>query len=559
MYRPGSSLSKAKTNKQTVGGFTVKKVESKIPVLEDYIKNRDWVGAIVHLEYERRVTDVKDETSLWHAYCSFHNGDYKKAILIYDDMMKKSDYKKDLHLYKSCCLYALCSYDEAKREALKGPECELQNRILFHIAHKKNDEASLMEYNHKLSDSTQDQLCLAAIHFLRSHHDEAIDIYKKLLLENKEFSAINVYIALCYYKLDFYDVSLEILNTYLTQNPTSIIAANLKAVNQFQLFSGKTAEETFKPLLTAYGGSNLFEDNDLLRHNLAVFRNGENALQVFPPLVDAFPEARLNLVIYHLKNENFKEAFELVKDMEPSIPREYIIKAVVHAVLGQENELRDQLKIAQQLFQLVGSSSSECDTIPGRQCMASCFFLLRQFEEVLIYLKSIKNYYQSDDDFNWNYGIANAGNGDYKEAEEAFSLVQNERYRNDDCFIRWLTRTYIMNGKPRHAWDLYINMETSTETFQLLQIIANDCYKMGHFYYSAKAFDLIQRLDSERDYEDAFRGAVVGVFQMVVAEKESTEHLIEVLNMLRSAGNNPQVEYIFKIVRKWGAEHGVDI
>ena len=30
------------------------------------------------------------------------------------------------------------------------------------------------------------------------------------------------------------------------------------------------------------------------------------------------------------------------------------------------------------------------DTIPGRQCMASCFFLLKQFEDVLIYLNSIK-------------------------------------------------------------------------------------------------------------------------------------------------------------------------
>lgn len=30
------------------------------------------------------------------------------------------------------------------------------------------------------------------------------------------------------------------------------------------------------------------------------------------------------------------------------------------------------------------------DTIPGRQCMASCFFLLRQFEDVLIYLNSVK-------------------------------------------------------------------------------------------------------------------------------------------------------------------------
>ena len=30
------------------------------------------------------------------------------------------------------------------------------------------------------------------------------------------------------------------------------------------------------------------------------------------------------------------------------------------------------------------------DTIPGRQCMAACFYLLKQFEDVLIYLNSIK-------------------------------------------------------------------------------------------------------------------------------------------------------------------------
>jgi intraflagellar transport protein 56 len=61
------------------------------------------------------------------------------------------------------------------------------------------------------------------------------------------------------------------------------------------------------------------------------------------------------------------------------------------------------VKIAQQYFQLVGSSASECDTIPGRQCMASCFFLLRQFEDVLIYLSSIKSYFFNDDSFNFNF------------------------------------------------------------------------------------------------------------------------------------------------------------
>ena len=94
-------------------------------------------------------------------------------------------------------------------------------------------------------------------------------------------------------------------------------------------------------------------------------------------MLDVFPEARLNLVIYHLKNEEIQEAFNLVKDLEPSVPREYIIKGVVHAIFGQNTESREHLKVAQNLFQLVGSSAQECDTIPGRQCMASCFFLLK--------------------------------------------------------------------------------------------------------------------------------------------------------------------------------------
>ena len=43
--------------------------------------------------------------------------------------------------------------------------------------------------------------------------------------------------------------------------------------------------------------------------------------------------------------------------------------------------------------------------------MASCFFLLKQFDDVLIYLRSIKSYFQTEDDFNWNYGLALAQAG----------------------------------------------------------------------------------------------------------------------------------------------------
>jgi len=41
---------------------------------------------------------------------------------------------------------------------------------------------------------------------------------------------------------------------------------------------------------------------------------------------------------------------------------------------------------------------------------------------------------------------------------------------------------------------------------------------MGHFYYAAKAFDIMERLDSEREYEDALRGAVVGMRKTKIFE-----------------------------------------
>jgi intraflagellar transport protein 56 len=94
----------------------------------------------------------------------------------------------------------------------------------------------------------------------------------------------------------------------------------------------------------------VFQDNDLLRHNLVVFRNGENALQTLPPLIDVIPEARLNLVIYYLKNDEVNEAYKLIKDMDCVLPKEYILKAVVHAVIGQNTDSKDHMRIAQNFF-----------------------------------------------------------------------------------------------------------------------------------------------------------------------------------------------------------------
>lgn len=76
-------------------------------------------------------------------------------------------------------------YEESKEVLQKAPPSGLKTRLNFHLSHKSGDESTLMEYHEQLQDVLEDQLSLAAIHYLRAHYQEAIDIYKRLLLQNK--------------------------------------------------------------------------------------------------------------------------------------------------------------------------------------------------------------------------------------------------------------------------------------------------------------------------------------------------------------------------------------
>jgi intraflagellar transport protein 56 len=153
--------------------------------------------------------------------------------------------------------------------------------------------------------------------------------------------------------------------------------------------------------------------------------------------------------------------------------------------------------------------------------------------------------------------------------------VRNEKYKADYLYISWLARCYVMNGNPRSAWELYLKMTSSNESFSLLQLIANDSYRvsnillfqckymsvllqMGHFLYAAKAFDVLERLDPDPEYWEGKRGACVGVFQQVIAGKASREDLQDALTMVRNT-SNPQVEYIVRIIKKWCKEMNMKI
>jgi hypothetical protein len=51
---------------------------------------------------------------------------------------------------------------------------------------------SVLEFHRQLRDVAEDQLSLAAVHYLRAHYQEAIDIYKRLVLQNKDLMALHV-------------------------------------------------------------------------------------------------------------------------------------------------------------------------------------------------------------------------------------------------------------------------------------------------------------------------------------------------------------------------------
>lgn len=176
----------------------------------------------------------------------------------------------------------------------------------------------------------------------------------------REFLALNIYISLCYYKLDYFDISQEVLDTYLTRHADSIIAINLKACNRFRLFDGRAAEGLIRNIVmdrttsaattggdraaAGHLGRSDAEDDaaggtfgrELLRHNLVVFRGGEGALQVFPALLDIVPEARLNLAIYYMRGGDVQRAEELIRNVQPSVSYEYVLKGAVHAALAQQ-------------------------------------------------------------------------------------------------------------------------------------------------------------------------------------------------------------------------------
>ena len=205
------------------------------------------LGAMAVLEFNRHGGKGGDEADMWLGYCAFHMGDYKRAMLEYEALTHAKSPPKAVWINLAVCYFYLGMYTESEKMAEKADKARLKTRLMFHLSHKFSDEKKLMKYHGELEDIIEDQLSLASIHYLRSHYQEAIDIYKRILLDNREYLALNVYVALCYYKLDYYDVSQEVLAVYLQHYPDSAIAINLKACNHFRYNTGMHQHLLLRP------------------------------------------------------------------------------------------------------------------------------------------------------------------------------------------------------------------------------------------------------------------------------------------------------------------------
>uniref|UniRef100_H3GKM8 Intraflagellar transport protein 56 n=1 Tax=Phytophthora ramorum TaxID=164328 RepID=H3GKM8_PHYRM len=593
----------------------------KVFELDTYLDRRDFAGALTLLRLVRRPGNDGQElgpkktagtlegdelyswrlNTWWVAYCHYHSGDFGEALSHFDQLIEaasKGDATatdlKSWRLSRACCLFYLQNFEDAEHTALSSSRSALCNRLLFLLAHQRqHSEQTLLDRYQQLSrESVEDQLALASTSFVHNNFQEAAEIYKRLLSEGNKGgqeggSALHVYLALCYFKLGYDDVALELLAVYLIGHPDSFFATNLKASCNFRLYSAREAT----PILDDYvrrfpnhpcaqrASDSLYASKansthsgsamtDVIQHNLAIFRvsnsesngiekHGAATERVLTPLVGHLEEAQLNLVLLHLKRREYHKAFALMEDLEPRTATERALKGVLHAVIGEQTHSKEHIFLAEKCFHAAGSSADDSDTIPGRQCMASYFMLRKEFSDVNVYLSSIATYLSTDDAFNWNYGLSLAATGAYREAEEILARVQSPELRSQLVLCGWLSRCYINNGRAAQAWELYLKVENSQTAFVLLKQIANDCYKAQQFFYAAKAFDVLERLDPDPEYWEGKRGACLGFFRQVATghENESGATLAhrcdEALKLLGNSKNVLEATKLVTVIRKW--------
>jgi intraflagellar transport protein 56 len=545
---------KSQADTRPEGGKSGQPQETPEEYIQRSIESRDYTGAVTFIEFLRDELGqpYTKEIAHWHGYSLFHSARYTDAITLYEQMLKREPEDTTLWLYIASCHYYNQEFSEARDAALKGPSCDFRTRLLFHIAHQMNDEQGLYQAHSELVGTLENQLSLAAIHYMRSHYQEAIEIYQRLLVQRPEFLALNVYIAMCQFKLEQYEESNEAVDLYLAENSDSAVALNLKSCDYLRLFEASIAESQLLQIRKFSSAAYDFVEA-LITHNLCIFHDGADGFTILPKLVHALAEARHNLAVLYMRNNNPTEANEVLQDYQPIELHESILRATVLLALGQLSSEASQIEEANAIFSDIGAAEGTKDTVPGRECLASTRFIVGEYDEALRVLQTIEELVSEVDEFNYDKGMTLASLSKWAEAERHLLMVKNPAYTKEKFYLTWLCRCYIKNKKPSAAWNLYIDAASMEDSKTLLHIIASDCYSSGQYYYAMRAYDVLSKYETDSSFRDGLIASAVGVFRGVLTRKEPSDRLRELISILSQESDAKQV---LDAIRQYALDSG---
>ncbi|KAL0238831.1 hypothetical protein PCE1_004522 [Barthelona sp. PCE] len=519
------------------------KNSSKLPDLKELIKARNWSGASTLLQHELESSDMNSEEYLntlhWYGYCTFHLGDYMKAGEVYQQLIEKVD-NPQLFLDLACCYYKLNQFNEAREVASNGQECSLKTRLLFSVS-TLLDESSQQNVTF---DDLESQLTMAAMHVRKGRYDDALAIYKGILLDNRNLTGVFIPAAICYFKLGYSDVASDMIRIYLQRVPDSLTAINLRACVDFKLFGARAALDDMEELLVHQA------THPTVLNNVAVFRGGKKGQQVWSGIKHNSVEARVNLAIVLVRQGAIEEAHNVLTQFstvfDQYVPAFQLVKSSVLSSLGQQKQESQLLETARNEFHALGSSKRVANTVIGRQSMASYHILTGNFGQAVRFLRSIESYCSGEQGFHANYGIALGACAQFTEAVEHLEKC-------DEPPKLWYARCLIQVDRADDAWKIYENNSgdmTPKEVTTMLLLLGNDCFTAGHFLESAKAFSVLLAQDDSHDNWTAFRAAIAGAFRKIVYSEMQPKYLGVIVALLEGS-RKPKALSMANSMRDW--------
>ena len=110
-------------------------------------------------------------------------------------------------------------------------------------------------------------MALAAVHYLRTHYNQALECYEEVLATQQEYYAIYLNMALCYYKLGEYERCEEQLSIYREHCEDSFTSLNLAAAVKFKQGKLKEAHD----ILDGLRNDRTIESLPAYKHNKCLF------------------------------------------------------------------------------------------------------------------------------------------------------------------------------------------------------------------------------------------------------------------------------------------------